>query len=118
MNPITKVLSGLTRNEYYEKHLYIINQFLPVQITKKEIEVLSGFMALQGDIVQQDRFGTQARKIIMENLEMSGGGLGNHLKSLKDKGFIQEVNGKLEINKFLLAEDNGQMYQFKINQNV
>jgi len=112
---IRKSLTGLSVDQYYQKHLHIINQFLPIQLTKKEIEVLAGFMSLKGDLTKQDRFGTQARKIIMEKLDMSSGGLGNHLKSLKNNDFIIiNSKGKLEINSYLVADENQQGYQFKI----
>lgn len=117
MNKISKSLSGLTLNEYNEKHLYIINQFLPVQITKTEVKVLAGFMSLQGDVSEYNRFGTEARKIIMEKLGMSSGGLGNHLKSLKDKEFIYiDSDKKLKVNAHLIPDEHTQGYQFKITK--
>ena len=118
IKPILKALSGLSHDEFYKKHLEILNPILNVQLTKKEIEVLAGFMALQGDITS-DRFGTQARKIIMKKLNQSSGGLGNHLKELRDKGFIYfDADGKYEINKFVIPPyENVVGYQFKIQKN-
>ena len=114
---ISRRMTSLGVTEYYEKHLHIINQFLPVQLTKTEIKVLAGFMSLKGDLVEKDRFGTQARKDIMETLNMSTGGLGNHLKSLKDNGFIYvDSNKKLQINEHLIPDDSIQGYQFKIEK--
>lgn len=115
MKPIQKVLSSLSNHDYYVKHLEILNPILNVQLTGKEIEVLAGFMSLQGDLVEKDRFGTQARKTIREQLGMSSGGLGNHLGELRDKGFIFENDEKkYEIRQFLIPNDNAQGYQFKI----
>ena len=70
-------LDGLTQYQYCEAHLKIINHFLPAQVTNKEIEVLAYFMALSGDLIEQDRFGTQARKDIRTKIGISNGGIGN-----------------------------------------
>ena len=99
----------MEKDEYYHKHLMIINPFLPIHLTPKEIEVLALFMSMTGDI-SKDRFGTTARKIVMEKLELSRSGLSNHMKSLKNKGFIK----KDKILPILFPEENEQMYQFKI----
>lgn len=114
IKPIQKALNGLSSHEYYVKHLEILNPILPVKLTIKEIEVLAGFMSLKGDLVESDRFGTQARKIIRQKLNMSPGGLGNHLKELKRKSAIYEVDSKLVIRDFLIPNPNVQGYQFKI----
>lgn len=117
IKPIQQVLNGLSNYDYHVKHLEILNPVLPAQLTKKEIEVLAGFMSLEGDLVKEDRFGTQARKTIREKLDMSPGGLGNHLKQLKNKFFIYEgENGKLMIKSFLIPNDKVQGYQFKIQK--
>lgn len=114
IKPIQKALDGLSSHEYYVKHLEILNPILPVQLTNKEIEVLAGFMSLKGDLVSTDRFGTQARKTIREKLQMSPGGLGNHLKELKRKSAIYESDSVLKIRDFLIPNPNVQGYQFKI----
>ena len=46
----------------------------------------------------------------MEKLELSRSGLSNHMKSLKNKGFIKQD----KILPILFPEENEQMYQFKI----
>lgn len=99
----------LTRDAYYIKHLSIINPLLPVSLTPKEIEVLASFMALKGDIAN-DRFGTTARKIVMDKLSISLSGLGNYLKSLKDKKFIKDDI----ILPILFPQEHFQEYQFKL----
>lgn len=118
MDIIRFKVDNLTTQQYCEAHLKIINHFLPAQITNKEIEVLAYFMALSGDLIEQDRFGTQARKDIMNKLGISNGGLGNHLKSLKNKKFIYtDTEGKLRINEHLLPSmAKHQGYQFKISK--
>lgn len=99
----------LGRNTYYEVHLQLINALFPVKLTPKEIEVLARFMALDGDIAK-DRFGTSARKLIKEQLKLSDGGLGNYLKSFKEKGFVIDN----DINPNLIASPEEQVYMFKL----
>lgn len=109
MKPIVKQLK-LSKNDYYIKHLSIINTFLPKHLTPKEIEVLAAFMSLEGDIAE-DRFGTSARKLVMSQLNLSPGGLGNYLRTLKDEGFI---NDNMEILPILHPSPNEQTYMFKL----
>lgn len=112
MNIIKKALV-LPREEYYKKHLLIINYILPVQMTVKEAEVLAAFMSLTGDI-QQDPFGTSGRKIVREKVGISSGDLGNYLDQLSKKELIYEVNGKLTIVSKLIPDPQEQGYQFKL----
>jgi len=106
MTAIKKMLK-LPREEYYMKHLEIINPLLPTTLTPKEIEVLANFMCLQGDITH-DRFGTSARKIVQENVNISVAGMSNYMKSLKAKGFITDTS----IAPILFPDDSQQDYQF------
>lgn len=115
MNIIKKALV-LSREDYYKKHLLIINYILPVHMTTKEAEVLAAFMSLRGDI-QQDPFGTSGRKLVREKVNISAGGLGNYLDQLKNKGFIYEDNNKLHIAPKLIPDDKEQGYQFKLISN-
>jgi DNA-binding MarR family transcriptional regulator len=100
----------LDENEFYVKHLSIINVFLPVSLTKKEIDILAAIMSMKGDI-SRDRFGPTARKIIMEKFNLSQGGISNYLKSMKEKGFINEFN---EILPILHPKSDNQPYMFKL----
>lgn len=107
----------LGKVEYYEMHLNIINSLIPAPLANMEIKVLALFMSLEGDLVENDRFNTEARKFVREKLEISNSGLGNYLKTLKEKGAIVEsLSGNLEIVKLLLAEKDEQFYQFKIKK--
>jgi len=112
MNRIKKVLR-LEKEEYYKKHLLIINHILPIQMTPKEAETLAGFMSLEGDIAD-DPFGTSGRKIVKRKLGISSGGLGNYLDQLKKKGFIILQDNKLTILPILTPERKTQGYQFKL----
>lgn len=113
MEKIVKVLK-LNEVDYYTKHLEIVNPFLPVRLTPKEIEFLANFMSLKGDIAE-DRFGTSGRKIVKQRMGLVDGGLGNYIKSLKDKGFIVGED-RLDILPFLKVEEHSQLYLFKLEK--
>lgn len=116
MNIIKKSLS-LTKEEYFKKHLLIINHLLPVQMTPKEAEVLAAFMSLEGDLAR-DPFGTTGRKQVREKVKISAGGLGNYLDQLKSKGFIVANDSRgFNILPFLIPAKEVQGYQFKIKVN-
>ena len=112
METIYKVVK-LSKLDYYKTHLSIINPILPVNMTSREIEILASFMNLEGDIAE-DRFGTTARKMVMQTLGLKPSNLSNFLKSLLDKEFIKEINGKIEIQPILFPEKNRQQYQFRL----
>lgn len=118
MKTIKKLLK-LTKDNYFMKHLLIINPLLPEQVTPKEAEILGAFMSLEGDIAN-DPFGTTGRKIVRDKTGVSPGGLGNHLRELKEKGFIYEEDKTLKIVPALIPNKKEQLYQFKleIQENV
>jgi DNA-binding MarR family transcriptional regulator len=101
---------------YYNLHLQIINAVLPVRLTDKELEVLSAFMSLDKKLIEENYFNPLARKIVLKKLNLSAAGLSNHLKSMIDKGFLVKNNmtNLITIKQFLLPEEDGQGYQFKI----
>lgn len=116
MKKIVKSLE-LPEVEFYQKHLEIVNAMLPIKLTPKEIEVLGNFISLTGDIAELDRFGTSSRKIVKERMGLQDGGLGNYIKSLKDKKFlIENEQGNLDILPFLKFEGNEIVYMFKIKK--
>jgi len=92
-----------THSDFFPKYLKLVNVILPKPLTLKEIEVLSEFMKLKGDIVSEDRFGTQARKLVREKFGFkSSSNLDNYIKYLKNKGvlvYAEEDSKKLIINK-------------------
>lgn len=110
----------LERDEYFKKHLLIINHLLPIQMTPKEAEVLAAFLSLEGNL-KNDPFSTTGRKIVKEVLKISSGGLGNYLDQLKTKGFIledtQDLEKKLSILPVLIPSEEMQGYQFKLQIN-
>ena len=112
---VIKKIMNVSKEDYYVVHLSIINPLLPVKMTPKELEVLGTFMSLTGSIAEADRFGTTCKKIVKENLNLSDGGLGNYIKTLKEKGFIYyNAEGKLSILDVLQADEISQGYMFKI----
>lgn len=117
MSIITKTLQ-LNKEDFYKKHLLIINHILPVQMTNKEAEVLAAFISLEGDLAK-DPFGTTGRKIVRERLKIQPGGLGNYLEQLKTKKFILEdkETKELKILPLLIPSKQKQFYQFKLEIN-
>jgi hypothetical protein len=113
METINKQLK-LPKIKYYTQHLSIVNVFLPIKMTPKEIEVLAAFMSLEGDIAEQ-RFGTSARKIVMQSMGIKPGGLGNYLDTLGKKGFITpDDTHKFVIKQLLHPDPNLQNYRFQL----
>lgn len=114
MSIIRKALK-LKKEEFYKKHLLIINHILPIQMTNKEAEVLAAFISLEGDLAK-DPFSTSGRKIVRERLNIQPGGLGNYLDQLKTKGFIVEnkETKELQIIPILIPSKIEQIYQFKL----
>ena len=119
MSIISKVIGVDSKVVYFTKHLSIINPILPVQLTEKEIAVLANFMALDKVLIEDDMFNTIARKKVMDSLKISDGGLGNYLRSMIKKTFLQksEITGRITVQDFLSPEANNQGYQFKIQFN-
>lgn len=113
--PIQKLLN-LNKSDYYKVHLSLVNAILPdsAKMTPRELEVLATFMSFEGDIVEDDRFGTTARRKVMELLDLSHGGLGNFMKGLITKGFLYKVNDKLVVREFLNNNRKQQLYNFKL----
>ena len=105
----------LKKEEYFKKHLLIINHILPIQMTNKEAEVLAAFMSLEGELAS-DPFSTSGRKIVMRKLNIKPGGLGNYLDAFKRKGFVLEnkISKDLRIIPILIPSKSEQFYQFKL----
>lgn len=107
---------NLSNEQYYVMHLQIINSILPAKLTDKELEVLAAFMALDKSIIEEGHFNPIARKKVMKKLELIPAGLSNHLASMIKKGFLikNSISNAITIKQFLLPEEDGQGYQFKI----
>jgi hypothetical protein len=103
----------LSKEEYYTKHLSIINPLLPQQMTPKEIEVVACFLSLEGDLAK-DPFSTTGRKIVRDRLDLSPGGLGNYINQLRDKKFLIVKEDKLLILPILMPSSDEQTYHLKL----
>ena len=90
----------LDRKDFYPKYLKLVNVILPKPLTSKEIEILSAFMELQGDVIEDDRFGTQSRKLIRKKFGFKTySNIDNYIKYFKDKGVLVKEDGKLYLVK-------------------
>ena len=114
----------LNRKEAYPHYLRLINVILPKPLTPREIDVLSAFMELEGDIIEEDRFGTQARKIVREKFGFKKhSNLDNYIKYLKNKGvlYLDENDGKLRINnRVAIPQDENEVeltFRFQLDGN-
>lgn len=114
MQTIKKTIK-LNKKDYYVKHLLLINNILPVQISNKQAEVLGCFMEIEGNI---DPFSTSGRKIVRDNLAISSGGLGNHLDELCRKGFIIKHKETYKILPILIPDKQNQTYQFTLQNEI
>lgn len=115
MKPIQQAFR-LRGKAFYEKHLAIVSNLLPTNLTQKEIEVLACFLSLDKVIIEEDMFNTIARKKVMGELKLQAGGLGNHLKSMITKGVLvkHKITNKITIREFLLPQEPIQGYQIKL----
>ena len=50
------------KEEYFKKHLEVINPFIPTKFTPMEMKVLTAFMNLEGEEVEETRFNPHTRK--------------------------------------------------------
>lgn len=113
---IIQKMRNVSREEYYETHLAVINPMLPVRLTDTERRVLAMFMIEQVDHVMLNPFSPEGRERVMAKLGMNKTALSNHISSLVRKGFLRrrEERGFIEIHSFVIPEPNGQGYQFKL----
>lgn len=115
MQQIKKLLR-LDKTEYYETHLSLINCLIPVKLTPMEIKVLAAFMSLEGHIAQL-RFGPSAKKIVMQQCDITPAGLSNYIKSLMNKGALVKTGDVTTIIPILMPEEKEQLYLFKLQKN-
>ena len=106
-------LTELSSQRYYEKHLQIVNPFLPKLLSHKKVVVLAGFMALQ----DEDKFSTESRRKIRQMFKLSHGNLGNYLEDYVKDGLIIKEDSGYFIRKSLFPSPGHQGYQIKIKRN-
>ena len=117
MKPLQKIIKFKEEHEFYLMHLNIIGAFIPVELTKKEREVLSHFMCFKGQLAETNLFNTEHRKIVKKKMNnMSDAGLTNYITTLRQKEILVEnKEGSLKIKEYLFpSSDKVQIYQFKI----
>jgi hypothetical protein len=112
MQEIRKVLV-LDRRSYYVTHLSLLNCLLPVTMTPMEVNVLAEFLALEGEITTY-RFGPTARKVVMQELHLSPSGLSNYMRTLTDKGFLENDDGVLTVVATMLPEPLEQFFRVRL----
>jgi hypothetical protein len=108
--------------DFYPKYLKLINVILPHPLTQKEIEVLSAFMELKGDLVESNRFGTEARRLIRNKFGFkTHSNIDNYIKYFRTKGILvkNKDTGLLEMNKVVSIpsgeEEIELVFRFKID---
>lgn len=112
---IRKRIDLLNNEDFIEKYLQIIHLLLPVQLDKKEIDVLSSFLSLDKSITEDDMFNTFARKKVKDKLSLSSAGLSNYLRTLIDKAYLlkNKQTGTIKVNPIIIPKSND--YEFIIN---
>ena len=110
----------LTRTQFYETHLSLVNCILPVKLTEREIQVLAAFMALEFPKDKESfRFSTPSRRVVKKAQKLSDGGLTNYISNLVNKGFLHRdhpgMDADIKILPSLLpSSDSQQDYKFRI----
>ncbi len=112
MKPITKTIN-VNPEDYLITHLRIVNSVLPIRLSEKQLCVLSAFMEFKGEL-SDDIFGTTSRKIIKKKLNLSDANLSNYIKSFIESGFVKNTGGRYEVRDVLKANEDNQVYQFKV----
>lgn len=105
-------------NNFYLYHTRIVNVVFGSVLGNKEIEVLASFMSISSQLENGYILDRITRKQIMKDLKIFPGGLTNHIKSIKVKGFIENVKGTkvLKIKDFLIPEKEKQLYQIYLEE--
>lgn len=121
MQVISKILN-VDNYDYYVKHLEMLNIIRPIDVypeplSEKEIQVLAAFMSQDKSLIDEDMFNGVVRKKVMDKLSLKPGGLGNHLKKMKEKGFLSknEITKKITVN-LIMPVPNGQGYRIMLKK--
>ena len=111
---------NLDKKEYLTKHFQLLSAISGVELTDKEVEVLTSFLSLDERIIEEDVFNSVARKLVLEQLNISHGSLSNYIKSLVNKKFIikNEITGSIKLNPTIIPDKVLQSYEIKIELNA
>jgi len=104
----------LSKKDYYKTHLKIVNAILPVNMTEKEIEILSEFLSLPEETIKGNMFNSFARKKVIEVLNLTKSGISNYINGMVKKGYIKKEGDNLSITPALLPDGICQGYNFKL----
>lgn len=116
-NTLKKTLVEDGEIAYYIRNIRILQSLLPVSITDAEVRVLAAFLAVPQEF-KKHPFCKEGRKFVEDSLNLSSGGLGNHLKSLKLKKLVKDELGVLSLNPILqITGEQQQEYYINIKLN-
>lgn len=106
----------LNKEVFYKKYLSIINVFLPMSLSPKEIEFVSSFLSLDKVLTETYMFNPNARKIVREKLKISFGSMSNYINSLVSKKVLvkDEVSSLITLNSKIAPSDYEE-FNIKIN---
>lgn len=99
--------------DFIKAHISLTNELLPVKLTGREVEFLAQFLTLEGDLVEQDRFCTQARKVVMKRMGISNQQMSNLLKQVSDKGFVRSKDNVKYIVPLIIPDGKVQRYNIE-----
>lgn len=101
-------------------NLKVMSSLVDTKMSVKEIEVLATFLSLDPGLTGSSMFNPEARKEVMKRCNLSAGGLGNHLRSLKKlKVVIKDpVNGILKVNPVLVPGSFEQSYNIRLKKEL
>jgi len=101
-------------SDFYLTHLKLINALLPVELTNKEMLVLSRLLYFNFTESLIKKYKGNYRKYIRNILNLSSSSLFNYLSKMIKNGVI--VNGDTgEVNQLLIPE-NTQEYYFRLKR--
>ena len=103
-----KKLLKISDDIFYMKYLQLLNPIFPVELSLKEIEVLSSFMALDKSIIGESIVNTLSRKLVKNKLELSSAGLTNYISSIVSKGYLikNPLTGILKLNPHINVDSD------------
>ena len=107
----------LRTDEYYERHVMLVNAILGNPLTGREVEVLGIVLHLQDQ--GQDPFSRENRALIKKKLKIESANLSNFIRGLVSKKFMKrgsDAGGKaaIIIAPGLSPGGKEEIYQFKL----
>jgi hypothetical protein len=97
---IAKKSKELSLKQFYKEFLRHTSNSLPAhkRITDMELEVLTEFWILEGDLIKKDRFSTTAKRAIREEFGFKNySNLENYITKLIEKGYLIKSEKRVSI---------------------